>query len=457
MQDTPNALIIIGITGDLSTRKLLPSLIRLEKNGLLDDDLHIVGTSRRNVDVDSIFEDIKDSDDLSNASLTKLKKRITIVQADVGEKAGTDILKVMLDDLLPKICRTKLFYFAIPPSALQGIIKNLVRSEVHTCGGDIASRLLIEKPFGRDLHSATELSSVITDYFGSESIYSIDHYLAKETVQNVLYLRFHNPILHHIWSTHHIKSIQIDALESLDIQGRGDFYEQTGALRDMLQSHLMQLLATVTMDEPKTMQPDDIRPNRLALLKQVSLSTEVQPLRAQYEGYKAEVNNSESAVETYASIELAINTNRWQGVPITLTAGKAMKNKKTEIKIVFESHTDHKEENTFVFQIQPNEGLSLGIAVKKSGLQDGTKTINLEYCYDTEQDQFSDGYDRILHDALVGDQTLFPSTDEILNNWKLFQPVLDTWQDGSDDLIEYPQGSEKIVKKGAQSWNIKYI
>ncbi len=445
MQDKPNALIIVGITGDLSTRKLLPALVRLERDGMLDDNLHIIGTSRRDVDIESIFKDMKNLDSQPKNALEKLKKRITIVQADVGSKEGAVILRDKMEDILPRVCKTKLFYFAIPPSALRSIIHNLVAAEIHTCGGSVASRLLIEKPFGSDLESAKDLSETITKYFGPESIYLIDHYLAKETVQNILYLRFHNPMLRSIWTEKDIKSIHISALEKLDIQGRGDFYEETGALRDMLQSHLMQLLAITTMQEPRSMQSQDIRKNRLELLQEVMLESgdPSTATRAQYEGYKSEVDSQDSLIETYAKVRINIDSDRWKNVPITLEAGKAMESKKTEIKIVFKGHKQHMEENSFVFQIQPNEGIVLTLAVKKPGLESATKSVDLEYCYDSSTPQ-SDGYEKILYDAIMGDQSLFPSEREIINNWELFQPILDLWQKDDAGLIIYKKGSKNI-------------
>jgi len=460
-----NALVILGFSGDLSRRMLLPSLYNLELAGKLDGAMQIIGVSRKPTTNDEVYQKLYDFISSDHAEcdekvLLDLCKRIRIVQADVSQPEGALALKQQLDTHLGDTCITKLFYFAVPPSILQPIIHNLVAADVHKCGGSVSSRLLIEKPFGRDVESAKELSETIRKYFGQESIYLIDHYLAKDTVQNLLHFRFHNLMLQSLWTKKDIKSIQISALESLDVQGRGDFYEQAGALRDMLQSHLMQLLALVTMDEPESLEPQVIRKNRLQILQSVTLAGEpmVTSARGQYDGYKEEVGNNSSAVETFASVKLQINTERWQNIPMYLRAGKAMEEKLTEINITFKGHKGGHEENVLTFRIQPQEGIALRMAVKKPGLSNETEMITLDYCYKNSENEISAGYDRILHDALIGDQTLFPSDEEIMNNWRLFQPILDAWQDNTEGLTVYDKGSKtvessaKLMAKDDAEW-----
>lgn len=460
-----NVLVIIGFSGDLSRRMLLPSLYNLELAGRLDDSMQIIGVSRKPTTNKDVYQKLYDFINSNHAEcdekvLLKLCNRIKILQADVSKLEGALALKQKLDIHLGDACGTKLFYFAVPPSILQPIINNVVEADVHKCGGSINSRLLIEKPFGRDVESAKELSETIRKYFGQESVYLIDHYLAKDTVQNLLHFRFHNLMLQSLWTKNDIKSIQISALESLDVQGRGDFYEQTGALRDMLQSHLMQLLALVTMDEPESMEPQAIRKNRLQLLHQIMLAE--QPMnssaRGQYEGYTDEVGNNASTVETFASVKLYVNNERWQNIPIYLRAGKAIQEKLTEINITFKGHKDQHEENVLTFRIQPHEGIALRIAVKKPGLSNETEMITLDYCYSDGNNEISAGYDRILHDALIGDQTLFPSDEEIMNNWKLFQPIIDAWENNNEGLSVYQKGSKtvessvKLLAKDKSEW-----
>ncbi len=455
--DKPGALIIVGFTGDLSRRKLLPSLYNLERAGRLPADMKIYGVVRRPTSVADVADEldtyiIKAKGSCDSATLKALCARIETVEADVSSRAGADVLKKQLDELIGPVCKLKLFHFAVPPAALSDIIRNLAASGVHMCGGSPDSRLLIEKPFGRDVASATDLSQTIRQYFGEDSIYLIDHYLAKDTVQNMLHVRFHNPMLRSLWSGKDIKCIQISALEELDIQGRGNFYEQTGALRDMLQSHLMQILAIVTMDEPKTFTSEVIRRNKLKLLSKVRLAGDPSDsaVRSQYDGYRSEVENEDSRVETFAAVKLEIDNNRWHNVPVYLRAGKAMSEKLTQVDIVFkdDSGSDDKDraENVFTFRLQPHEGIAMRILIKRPGLDTSTKPVTLDYCYhdSDDGDALSGGYDKILLDAINGDQTLFPSDAEIMNNWQLFQPVLDVWESHSKYLGSYAKGAESV-------------
>jgi len=449
----------------------LPSLYSLELAGRLPVDMKIYGLVRRPISVDDVASElneyITDAEGSCDApALEKLCARIHTVETDVSSPEGAQTLKDKLDKLIGPVCRLKLFYFAVPPSALSDIIHNLAAASVHMCGGSPDSRLLIEKPFGRDVESARDLSETIRTYFGEDSIYLIDHYLAKDTVQNILHVRFHNPMLRSLWSGKDIKHIQISALEELDIQGRGNFYEQTGALRDMLQSHLMQLLAIVTMDEPERFEADVIRKNKLDLLSKVSLAGDpsVASARAQYDGYKNEAANPDSHVETFAAAKLVIDSERWHNVPVYLRAGKAMSEKLTQVDIVFkgdgEATDKNHTENVFTFRLQPHEGIAMRMLIKKPGLDTSTKPVTLDYCYHDSEDgqMLSGGYDKILLDAINGDQTLFPSDTEIMNNWELFQPILDEWESHGETLESYEKGSDsvkaglKLLKKDDASW-----
>lgn len=448
------ALIIFGFMGDLSKRKLLPALYTLERLDKLNPGLKIVGISRREVaDDQSTYEELYShiktiEDECDEAALKRLVERVTIIKADAGSVEGAEDLHEQIEDILGKSCGMKYFYFAIPPQFLITIIQNLVAAKVHTCGGNDTSRLLIEKPFGHDTASAERLSHIIRDHFGQASIYLIDHYLAKDTVQNLLYFRFHNPMLKPLWESRSVKAIQITAIESLDIQDRGSFYEQTGALRDMLQSHLMQLLALTTMEEPDAMSADSIRANRLELLKSVKLAGSVSDssIRGQYIGYKDEVDNPDSHTETFAAVKLKINNERWKDTPIYLRTGKAMDEKVGEVNIIFDSDGDEHEQNILTFRIQPHEGIAIRMIVKKPGLSNETEAVTFDYCYASSDSPLSAGYDRILHDALTGDQTHFPSDNEIMSNWKLYQPILDAWQNSGEGLHTYEKGSHNLTE-----------
>ncbi len=451
---TPSSIVIYGFTGDLVKRKLLPSLYRLQANGRLDDSVQIFGVSRRDIDIkelrEELFAFIKDSDGhCKEQELDKLCARISILTADISKPEDYVGLKQQLDDKLGPTCSLKLFYFAVPPSLFEVVIDNMVEHKMHECGGSSASRLMIEKPFGHDLASAQKLIDKIKPHFGEDSIYRVDHYLAKDMVQNILYFRFHNPIVSEIWNGSNIKSIQISALESLDIQGRAAFYEQTGALRDMLQGHLLQLAALATMDEPSSFEPLDILRRKDQILGSIKPMDNIDKdtVRAQYNGYRQETGNSDSNTETFAAVRFEIDRPEWEGVPIVMRAGKAMSDKITELNIVFETEKSHHHQNTLTFRIHPHEGVALKLAAKRPGLDNEPDQITIDHCYSGPD--MADAYDRILHDGIIGDQTLFPSDKQILASWEFIQPVLDHWSKDGQSLGFYEKGAANVPESDA--------
>lgn len=456
---TPNSLIIFGFTGDLSKRKLLPALYTLELQGKLHENFHIVGITRHKVDMGELKDELNsfitsaDGEACNVAVLDKLCDRIDLADADISKPEDFASLKEQIDALMPSVCEAKLFYFALPPSMFEGVIENMVENDIHKCGNGVVSRLLIEKPFGHSLESAKHLLDVIERNFGKESIYPIDHYLAKDTAQNILYFRFHNPIVRNIWDNSVIRNIQVSAVEELDIQGRGDFYEETGALRDMIQGHLIQLLALVTMDEPASLTPEDVRRQRqLAISSIKPISEEMVgsvSARGQYDGYKNEVGNDSSNIETFAALKLEIDSTRWRGVPMFLRAGKAMEAKFTEINVTFYSDEDGVEENILTFRLQPSEGIAISLSTKKPGLDNEHEQITLDYCFSSSSSRLSQAYERILHDAIMGDPTLFPTDQEILASWGLMQPVLDVWSGSNNGLEVYRKGSREVSSANA--------
>ncbi len=364
------------------------------------------------------------------------------------------MLREQIHNLLPKKCEVKLFYFAVPPSLFESLIENVVAADMHGAGDGIESRLLIEKPFGHDLASAQHLHKTITDHFGKESVYPIDHYLAKDTAQNIHYFRFKNPLMRGIWDSSDIAEIQVSALEMLDIQGRIKFYEHTGALRDMIQGHMLQILALVTMDELSSLEADDVRRQRQLMLKSIA---PIRPedvhdvaVRGQYDGYRTQVENPESNTETFAALKLNVDNSRWRGVPIYVRAGKAMETKVTEINIVFRSKDDALGgEDVLTFRLQPGEGVAITLTSKKPGLENKPEVITLDYCYNEHDEVLANAYERILHDALEGDQTIFPTDEEIMASWTVVQPVLDAWQANGDDLSIYAEASRNVLSADA--------
>lgn len=452
----PSMLVIFGITGDLSRRKLLPALYQLERNNLLHSKTRIVGITRREISIDDLFDKVPDSDmsETDIKVLQKLKKRIQIFQMNITTPTDYLGLKDYLDKIEAEVgqCTGRIFYLSIPPQISAPIIVNLGKQELNLgCGShDTKSRLLLEKPFGFDTKTAQELIETTTKYFEEEQIYRIDHYLAKETVQNIVTFRFRNPIFEDIWNNQHIESIEIIADEKIDIEGRANFYEQTGALRDLIQSHLLHVMSVVMMDRPKNLLDEvDIHKSRLKLLSSIEQvpadKINKRAVRGQYEGYKNEVESRSTDVETFAALTLFSNDRNWKDVPIIIKTGKALKEKHTCITICFKPLAkDHDYFNRLHFYIQPNESIVIDLWVKKPGfnrVMQSTK-MNFNYQQAFSDDSQPDAYERVLVDAIRGDHVLFASSEEVMQAWRIIQTVINAWEANGNDLAVYPKGSD---------------
>lgn len=447
------------MTGDLAIRKLLPALYELEHNNLLHQSTKIIGVVRREVTAKQLIESashyIKQRDEhLHQATLDRLQAKLDITSMSITNLSDYLNLAQHLDSLESQagICFNRLFYLAIPPQISMPIISHLGDSQLAkgcTHHGRPA-QLLVEKPFGFDLTTAKELVATTRQHFQEEQIFRIDHYLAKETVQNIMAFRFSNPIFEYLWSNQHIQSIDIQASEEIGIEGRSEFYEQVGALRDLVQNHLLNMLSAILMPRPKDMSSSQsIHANRLQALEGIESvpadQLDHRVVRGQYAGYQAEVNNPRSSTETFVAMRLYSNDPTWENVPIYLRTGKALAVKSTQITIQFKSrqHQTHST-NQLTFHIQPNEGVEIGLYVKKPGFAKALEKAPMLFSY---QPVFAshghpDAYERVLVDAIRGDNTLFTTSKETLASWRILQPVLDSWSlsDGSD-LISYPKGS----------------
>ncbi len=439
-------IVIFGITGDLSKRKLLPALYHLLKEGLLSEDTAIIGTSRKDLTAKELLNTVElcvlEKDKVCDpAGLEKVKKALRTIQVDPNESSDYTKLKGLIDEIDPRAKKAHLFYMSVPSSAYGPIIKHLAASGLN----DSNSRLLLEKPFGYDFSSAEKLIKVVNSAFSEKQIYRIDHYLAKETAQNLLAFRLHNPIFMPLWNCQHIQSVHIRAFETIGIEGRANFYEQTGALRDFVQSHLMQLLSLTMMDLPESMTSDAIHAAKQNFFKSLAPADPKLAVRAQYDGYKEEVKNPDSFSETYARIQLSDNSADWQGTEIILETGKAMAEKLTDITIEFKTPHERRR-NSLTFQIQPNEGISLDLVVKEPGLDNRMKHAALDFRYDnTFQDyEFFDAYERVLMDVVGGDQSLFASDQEVLETWRVLQPIIEAWGASDSNLLSYSAGAKEI-------------
>jgi glucose-6-phosphate 1-dehydrogenase len=451
----PTIIVIFGITGDLSRRYLLPSLYHLMNAGLLNPQTEIVGVTRGDTTASELFEkehlSVDGDDEAHNEqTLETMKQHTTMFKMDLDDPAAYDSLLNKLKSIeeANDVCMNRLFYLSIPPNAYESVIHLLGEKKLNeSCNhGQPISRLLVEKPFGFDFESARKLIETTDEVFIEEQVFRIDHYMAKETVQNILTFRFQNTIFESLWNNQHIESIEISAREKIGIEGRAVFYEPLGALRDFIQNHLIQILGIVTMDKPVTLDSDPIHNNKQAVLGQVQ-PVDMEPdkdrtVRGQYDGYRQEVNNDESNTETYASITVYIDSPRWQGVPITLLTGKALGERKTQVCISFKSEANIPN-NKLRFRIQPNEGIELDLITKKPGYDYDAQATPMDFSYqkDFANDNLPDAYERVLVDAIRGDRTLFATSQEVLASWRIIQPVLDAWANNNDDLKFYEPGS----------------
>ena len=441
----PTVIVIFGITGDLSQRKLLPALYHLMTHDLLGDDTRIIGTSRKVISPDELLSQVElcvlEKQNICDPSgIKKLRDGLQTIQIDPENPDDYDKLSDVLDTLDSDGKRERLMYMAIPPKAYTPIIQQLGAHGLN----DDRTRLLLEKPFGRDLQSAEELLTLTSQQFSESQIYRIDHYLAKETAQNLLAFRIHNPIFTPLWNSDHIEKIHIRAFEAIGIEKRIDFYEQTGALRDLIQSHLMQLLAVTMMDQPINGLSENIHEGKLAFLKSIAPADPDKAERAQYEGYSDEVSNADSRTETYAKIVLQSQLSRWRDTEITLETGKAFSEKITEVVVQFK-HPHERRRNLLRFRLQPNESVSLDLVTKIPGFDDRMEHTELSFSYKDafdNDDGHPDAYERVIIDAIRADQSLFSGGDEILAAWGIIQPILDTWESTQESLPAYPKAND---------------
>ncbi len=489
----PTVVVIFGASGDLTARKLIPAVYNLSVDGLLPADFFLVGYGRK-VIADEEFrtlakEAVKEFSrrELSEAAWARIAACTSYVAGGYDEPAAYTRLAQRIAELEKNLGREvqTLFYISTPPSVFAPILQNLGAAGLagKYLGQAHHAKVIIEKPFGHDLASAVELNNTIRSVFAEHQVYRIDHYLGKETVQDLLVQRFANAIFEPLWNRNFIASVQITVAEEVGVGTRGGYYEQSGCLRDMIQNHAMQLVALTAMEPPGSYDAEAIRDEKVKVLKAI------QPLnpaaggdvaRAQYAagmiggkpvpGYLEEAGIApESGTETYAAIRLAINNWRWQGVPFYVRSGKRMARRVSEIAINFkrapgtlfaESGGFNLAANTLSFQIQPDEGLSLILNTKIPGLETRTQPVKMSFRYATTfGSNTPEAYERLVLDAMIGDGTLFIRGDEAETSWKLYTPVLEAWAAaGRDGLDSYVAGSwgpatgDALLARNGQVW-----
>ncbi len=430
---TPTVLIIIGITGDLSKRKLLPAVEQILQTSLAPGSLKVLGVTRQEVSAESILQEV-------DAETTLLGANFETYQMNLTDVADYRKLNDRLSDIEKSFGEPiqKLFYLSIPPQIAQPIVELLGESGI---ADEASTKLLLEKPFGIDLDSARDLVKQARRHFEEAQIYRIDHYMAKEMAQNLIVFRQNNSLFRRTWSNDFIESIEIVASEKIGIEGRGAFYEQTGALRDLVQSHLLQL-AALTLANLRDDGRQSIPAERLKALRYIKTPQNISKvaMRGQYESYRTEVKNATTTVETFVSLTLESTDPRWEGVPITLTTGKALSEKTTEIRVTYRQDTAE-EANRLTLRIQPNEGIEIDLWAKRPGYESELQKVPLSFSYANHFTKLPEAYERVFMDAIRSDRALFTTSDEVLETWRILEPVQHAWDMENDTLHFYKNGS----------------
>ncbi|MEX0622176.1 MAG: glucose-6-phosphate dehydrogenase [Candidatus Woykebacteria bacterium] len=486
---SPSVITIFGATGNLTHTKLVPALYELEKRGFLPDKLIILGAARKNLSTKEFIGGLLSSLQKTSESVIdrkiwdKFSKRLDFYCIDFNKEAEFVEVKNKLDKIEKdwRMCFSRIFYLATAPSFFPVIFEAAKKYKLNI-GCDHhknPARIVIEKPFGADLKTAGQLNHKLDQVFSEEQIYRIDHYLAKESVQNILAFRFANEIFEPILNKNFVDHIQIVMAEEAGIGSRGGYYEEAGALRDIIQNHLLQLLAVTTMREPKRFDAASIRAEKVQLLKDIrpiaprQVSTYV--VRGQYgKGEEAvsyrdeEKVATDSAIETFVALKLSIDNDNWRGVPIYLKTGKRLAKKLASISIqfkevghaLFENLTKKPSPNLLTFQIQPDEGIGIRLTAKKPGLKMEVSDVNMEFCYAAAfREPLPEAYERLLLDIMLGDQTLFPHVDEVLHSWEIVDNILKGWQEEpTPKFPNYAAGSwgpkeaDALIEKDGRRW-----
>jgi glucose-6-phosphate 1-dehydrogenase len=487
-------LTIFGASGDLTKRKLIPALFNVMKSGLLPDSWYVVGLGRTKMDDNEFRKTARESLNLflpsgsvSASDAEKFEKRLYYLAGDSEDPGYYKRLKERFAQLDKEhgVEGNRLFYLATPPNLYPGIIKNLGAAGLNRpAGSSHWSRIIIEKPFGTDLPSAKALNQELLQSFREGQVYRIDHYLGKETVQNILFFRFANAIFEPTWNRRYIDHVQITVAESIGIEHRAGYYEQTGALRDMFPNHLLQLLSLVAMEPPAAFEADAVRDEKAKVLKAVRPIPAVEiaqfAVRGQYGpgvvngqqtiGYRSEPGvKPDSKTETFFALKFYIDNWRWEGVPFYLRSGKRLPKRVAEISVEFKRvpHLFFKslipeqiEPNTLVFRIQPDEGISTKFQAKHPGPKVCMDTVTMDFSYQGSFKVVSpEAYERLLLDCLAGDQMLFSRRDWVENSWSVISTVLEQWQKTPEPgFPNYQAGSwgpgeaDKLIEQDGQSW-----
>jgi len=468
-------IVIFGASGDLSKRKLLPALAHMHRWNLLGAHSRIIGVVRSkwsrshwvNYVHDQLLHYFPEAV-MNPPSWRRIADKLDLVNGDLSDP---EMYKQLAKTLHADDGKTNaLYYLAIPPSWYECVCKNLKDAGLAD-ESDGFRRIVVEKPFGMDLASAQGLNKQLQTYFDESQIYRIDHYLGKEAVQNLMVFRFANSVLEPLWNRNYIDHVQITVAESLGIGYRAGYYETSGAFRDMIQSHLMQVMALVAMEPPVSLDANDVRDEKMKVLHSMR---EIKPedvkniaVRAQYtEGdvngeavlaYRDEKNVADdSCTETFAAVKFYVDNWRWQGVPFLLRTGKRLPERVSEICIrfkeppqkLFQLNEDNVQNNELIFRLQPDEGMQLTMTAKQPGLSTDLRGVTLDASYGMQGSGMPEAYETLLHDVMLGEAGLFSRADEVEKSWEIVAPIVNAWEKETD-IPTYPAGTLDIPEADA--------
>jgi len=463
------AFVIFGITGDLAARKLMPALFELHKRGALHPETSLVGFSRRDWTDDKLREEVCAAlkehapKSFQEDAWRTFAPRFSFVSGGYDDPASYRCLAEHLDRLGHA---NRIFYTSTPPSTYGGIVEQLGAAGLGRAPGWV--RLVIEKPFGYDLRSAQELNETVLTHFTEAQVYRIDHYLAKETAQNIAALRFANTIFEPTWNQQYVDHIQVTMAEPMGVEGRGNFYDEAGVVRDVFQNHLLQLVALTATEPPARYDAGSVRDEKVKVFQAMHCADPRQAVIGQYKGYRNEEEvDPESHQGTYAALELRIENWRWAGVPFFVRSGKRLKAKSSEIVVVYKRppHIPFElrgpvQPDRMILRLQPNEGISLRFDAKKPGQGISLTKASMDFYYDKEFKRGNpDAYETLLEDAMMGDATLFMRADEVEAQWRIVTPLLEAWENSPEEPAFYEPGSwgpdeaNDLLAKRGRTWH----
>lgn len=484
----PCGLVIFGVTGDLARKKLMPAVYDLTNRGLLPPGFALTGFARRDWATQDFAKIVHDSvreharTPFREATWRQMAEGIRFVQGTFDDDDAFDRLRETVEEL--DVNRgtggNHAFYLSVPPSSFPVVCKQLARSGLSQPTEGTWRRVVIEKPFGHDLASARELNDIVSDVFNPDDIFRIDHYLGKETVQNLLALRFANQLFEPIWNANYVDHVQITMAEDIGIGGRASYYDGIGAARDVIQNHLMQLLALTAMEEPASFEADGLRAEKIKVLSAVKVPRDIgkHTSRGQYAagwqggekvvGYLEEEGfDKESTTETFAAIRVDIDNRRWAGVPFYLRTGKRLGRRVTEIAVVFKraphlpfesTATEELGKNALVIRVQPDEGVTLRFGAKVPGTAMEVRDVTMDFGYGHAFTESSpEAYERLILDVLLGDPPLFPRHEEVELSWKVLDPITAYWAaHGKPDQYRSgtwgPESADKMMARDGRAW-----